>query len=121
MPPSFPFSAVQATRAYWWVYQISTKRARHLAAALLDAVWIDGVDITDRHVIVAMAADLGIDTDGLTQALDSPELKDLTRQRVQEAVDTQLFGSPWVIVDGEAFWGNDRLDDIAHWLETGGW
>jgi len=30
-------------------------------------------------------------------------------------------GSPYVIVDGEPFWGMDRFDQIDQWLQTGGW
>ena len=32
-----------------------------------------------------------------------------------------VFGSPFVIVDGEPFWGADRLDQVDGWLATGGW
>jgi 2-hydroxychromene-2-carboxylate isomerase len=32
-----------------------------------------------------------------------------------------VFGSPMIIVDGEPFWGADRLDQVDGWLATGGW
>ena len=32
-----------------------------------------------------------------------------------------VFGSPYVIVDGEPFWGADRLEHVERWLATGGW
>jgi len=32
-----------------------------------------------------------------------------------------VFGSPYYVVDGEPFWGHDRLADLGRWLETGGW
>ena len=32
-----------------------------------------------------------------------------------------VFGSPFIIVDGEPFWGNDRLAEVREWLQTGGW
>ena len=31
-----------------------------------------------------------------------------------------VFGSPFVIVDGEPFWGIDRFDQLERWLATGG-
>jgi 2-hydroxychromene-2-carboxylate isomerase len=36
-------------------------------------------------------------------------------------LDKGVFGSPFVIVDGEKFWGNDRLTQVDQWLATGGW
>ena len=31
------------------------------------------------------------------------------------------FGSPFFMVDGEPFWGHDRMEEVGRWLETGGW
>ena len=36
-------------------------------------------------------------------------------------IERGVFGSPFVIVDGEPFWGADRLDQVDGWLATGGW
>ena len=41
--------------------------------------------------------------------------------RPRAAIERGIFGSPFIIVDGEPFWGNDRLDDVRDWLKTGGW
>ncbi len=38
-----------------------------------------------------------------------------------KAIARGVFGSPFIVVDGESFWGNDRLDEVDAWLETGGW
>ena len=38
-----------------------------------------------------------------------------------DAVERGIFGSPFFIVDGEPFWGHDRMDEVDRWLETGGW
>lgn len=121
MPDSFPFSSLMATRAFWWVHQTSVKRATHFAAALLDSVWIDGADLTDEAVIADVARRFDLDDRAMLEAIQTQPIKDLTRQKCDQAEATGLFGSPWVVVDGESFWGNDRLDDIAHWLDTGGW
>ena len=37
------------------------------------------------------------------------------------AIARGVFGSPYVVVDGEPFWGADRLDQVERWLATGGW
>jgi 2-hydroxychromene-2-carboxylate isomerase len=41
------------------------------------------------------------------------------RRRVEEAVAFGVFGAPTIVVDGEVFWGNDRLPQIERWLASG--
>ena len=40
---------------------------------------------------------------------------------MDEAIGRKVFGSPYFIVDGEPFWGADRLEHLDRWLATGGW
>ncbi len=54
-------------------------------------------------------------------ALQDPDVKARLKREVDEAIARNVFGSPFIIVDGEAFWGADRLDMVDKWLETGGW
>ena len=37
------------------------------------------------------------------------------------AIERGVFGSPFIFVDGEAFWGADRLNQVGAWLARGGW
>ncbi len=57
----------------------------------------------------------------MVAALQDQVIKDRLRQETENALERGAFGSPYVIVDGEPFWGNDRLDMVEKWLETGGW
>ena len=49
------------------------------------------------------------------------ELKKRLKDETSAAIDVGVFGSPYFIIDGEAFWGADRLWMIKRWLQTGGW
>ena len=40
---------------------------------------------------------------------------------VDAAIASGVFGSPYVVVDGEGFWGADRLWQVEEWLARGGW
>ena len=42
-------------------------------------------------------------------------------QETGKAIDAGVFGSPFYIIDGEPFWGADRLWMIRRWLKSGGW
>jgi len=48
-------------------------------------------------------------------------VKDKTKLAVDAAIAKGVFGSPYMVVDGEPFWGMDRLDQMEKWLATGGW
>ncbi|HJV92926.1 MAG TPA: DsbA family protein, partial [Azonexus sp.] len=49
-----------------------------------------------------------------------PELKARLKEEVDQAMQVGVFGSPYVIIDGEAFFGADRLPQIEKWLANGG-
>jgi 2-hydroxychromene-2-carboxylate isomerase len=40
------------------------------------------------------------------------------RASVTDAIDRGIFGSPFIVVDGEPFWGADRLGMVERWLES---
>ena len=43
------------------------------------------------------------------------------REEVSAAISKGVFGSPLFVVDGEPFWGHDRMAQVDHWLQRGGW
>jgi len=116
-----PFASLAAARAFYWLEATAPDQAKALAAAIYRAHWTDGRSMEPADAVADVAADLGIDRDGLLTAIQDPAVKDRVRQETQAAVDAGVFGSPFLFVDGEPFWGVDRLDHAARWLETGGW
>jgi 2-hydroxychromene-2-carboxylate isomerase len=51
--------------------------------------------------------------------LAGTEIKARLAAEVDLGLARGVFGSPFIIVDGEAFWGADRLPQLERWLETG--
>jgi 2-hydroxychromene-2-carboxylate isomerase len=51
----------------------------------------------------------------------SDEASTLLRNAVSASIAAGVFGSPTLVVDGEPFWGFDRLGEAEEWLATGGW
>ena len=80
-----------------------------------------GRDITDVGEVARIAKGVGADADALAAALADDPIKQRLKAEVQAAIDRGVFGSPFVIVDGEPFWGADRLDHVEAWLASGGW
>lgn len=120
-PDVMPVAAVNASRAYYWLLDSSESQAKRLAAALFHAHWGEGRDIGPADAVAEVARSLGLDSGAVLAAMQDPDVKDRLREENERAMDRGVFGSPFVIVDDEPFWGWDRLDMVDRWLKTGGW
>ena len=117
LPEPFPFFALAASRACYWVGDAA--RAKALAKAIYHAAFGEGRDVTPVATVAEIARGLGIE--GVEQGVEKPETKAKLREATDEALARGVFGSPFFIVDGEPFWGHDRLEHVERWLATGGW
>ncbi len=121
LPDPFPVATVTACRAYYWLLDQDEEKAKSLAQALYVAYFVEGRNIGKPDVVLHVAGALGIDRDTLAAAIQEPAVKARLKEITDNAVARGIFGSPFFIVDGEPFWGNDRLREVDEWLETGGW
>jgi 2-hydroxychromene-2-carboxylate isomerase len=121
LPTKFPISTTSPARAFYYLNNRDPALAKRLALALYVAYFADDVDISSPENTADIAAHAGIDKKEMTDALDDPAVKDRLRHEVDAAVALGVFGSPYIVVDGEPFWGSDRLDQVEKWLSTGGW
>jgi 2-hydroxychromene-2-carboxylate isomerase len=121
LPETFPFMSVAACRASYWLNESDPEAARELIGALYDTAFGEGESIREPAEVAAVAEELGHDPDQVLAAVQEPRIKGLLRREVEAAIAKGVFGSPYIIVDDEPFWGFDRLDDVALWLEMGGW
>lgn len=121
MPARLPISGVNPSRAYYWLYDQDPQRAKALARALYRAFFVDGRDISDTEQVAEVAGALDIERTAVLAAMQDPQVKERLRQETDAAIARGAFGSPFIFVDGEPFWGSDRLDQVDRWLATGGW
>ena len=120
MPSPFPIPTQGAARIVVWLKASDPARVVPVAKALYRAYFVDGIDISSPETAVAIAAREGVDAAAARAAVDDPKVKDALKQEVGTALARGVFGSPFVFVDGEPFWGLDRFDQIDRWLATGG-
>ncbi len=121
VPSRFPINTVAPCRAFYWVQDHNAALAKKLALALYHAYFAEDRDISSPEVTANVAAKLGIDKAALATALNDAALKERVKNEVDAAIERGVFGSPYMVVDGEPFWGSDRLDQMARWLEKGPW
>lgn len=120
-PGKFPIGTVAALRAFYWLDDRDPIKARALARALYRAYFVDGTDISAPAAVLDVAASLGADRASLASALEDPAVKERARREVEAAIAAGVFGSPFFIVDGEPFWGCDRMPMAEEWIRRGGW
>jgi 2-hydroxychromene-2-carboxylate isomerase len=121
MPSTFPIPSQAAARIVLWARQRDPALAAKVVHALYRAFFVDDIDISNPEAAAAAAARGGVDAAVARAAVDDPAIKDALKQANDEAITKGVFGSPFIIVDGEPFWGMDRLDQVDRWLATGGW
>ncbi|MEP7276629.1 MAG: 2-hydroxychromene-2-carboxylate isomerase [Betaproteobacteria bacterium] len=120
MPAKFPIPTQAAARIVLWAKAQDPALAVKVIKALYRAYFNDGLDISDPEVAAQVAAGAGADAQGARAAVDDPAIKDALKRDVDGAIARGVFGSPFVFVDGEPFWGLDRFDQVDRWLATGG-
>ena len=121
LPTKFPVSSTAPCRAYYWLQDRDPVAAKTLAQALYRAYFAEDRDISNPEVTANVAAKLGHDKDAVTRAINDPAVKERLKSEVDAAIERGIFGSPYIIVDGEPFWGSDRLEQIEQWLAKGKW
>jgi 2-hydroxychromene-2-carboxylate isomerase len=120
MPSRFPIPTQAPARITLWLKRRDTAMAVRVAPALFHAYFVDDIDISSPEHAASVAAKEGVDAGAARAAIDDPAIKDALKQEVETAIARGVFGSPFVVVDGEPFWGRDRFDQVERWLATGG-
>jgi 2-hydroxychromene-2-carboxylate isomerase len=120
-PAKHPFSPTAASRAVYWAKASDPADAAKMAMALYNAVLRDGRDISSPDAVAGIAGEAGFDSDAVAAGIQDPAVKAKLKEETDDAIARNIFGSPFIVVDGEGFWGVDRLDMVEKWLETGGW
>lgn len=110
-PPAHPFLPLPSLRTVC-LFEGEPELLR-LVVALADATWARGEDLTDISVIEAVVAATGFDASRVREGIRTPEVKARLREHCDAAIAAGVFGVPTFDLDGELFWGHDRLDALA--------
>jgi carboxymethylenebutenolidase len=85
--------------------------AMHIADAVLRAVWVEERNIADEATLAALLAERELPVQRLEDA-HTQAVAERYERYTQEAIDAGVFGAPSYVIDGEIFWGQDRLDFV---------
>ena len=88
-----------------------------LAHRFLEAHWRDDADLADAGTLVRLAGECSLDGEAILKDARSDSAKALYEQYTDEAINRSVFGSPTYFVDGDMFYGQDRLEMVAKALK----
>ena len=120
-PDVTPMNSLAACRAYYWLSDDDPGKAKELAQSVYNAFWGLGRDMSDADEVARVATAHHIDGEALVAAIQDDAIKQRLKDETDAAIERGVFGSPFFFVDGEPFWGHDRMDQLERWLGTGGW
>ena len=120
-PSVFPIATQNPARAVLWTQEKHPAHAKKFTRELYRAFFRGDRDISKLDVIGDIAAGLGYSADEVVAATQLDDIKDKLKANVEAAIAKGIFGSPFFIVDGEQFWGADRLPMLEAWITKGAW
>jgi 2-hydroxychromene-2-carboxylate isomerase len=71
--------------------------------------------------VAELAPVIGVAPAEMLAGIESDAARSDLRDAVAASLARGVFGSPFFFVDGEPFWGSDRLEQVDEWLSSGGW
>jgi len=117
-PQFFPVAGDDAARLIIAVDQHDgVYAALKVCGAVLAAVWVQERDIANASVLQEILHEQGIAADRWTAA-QGPAAQDAYMAYTRQALDVGVFGAPSFVVDGEIFWGQDRLEFLQRRLQA---
>jgi 2-hydroxychromene-2-carboxylate isomerase len=116
-PAFFPVSADAASKLIVAVDRtLGPAAALHLGGRIGRAIWVEQRDAADAATLRSIVAEAGLPEDLWARSL-APDVAEAYAAHTQRAIDAGVFGAPSYVVDGEIFWGQDRLDFLARRLQ----
>lgn len=117
-PQHWPFNARLADGLV-----IATVEAGHDPDALLRrayaGVWEQQLKLNDADTLTKLADASGLPGKQLVERAASDDIGAVYEQNRQDALEADVFGSPAYVLDGEVFWGQDRIELLADALKSG--
>jgi len=118
-PEPFPIATVAAARAAIHARDQHADKATGLIKALYHAYFADGRLISEAEVVLDVVSEQGFDRAEFEAAIGSEPVKTALKKEIEDAMARGVFGSPFMLVDDEPFWGFDRFDHIRKWVASG--
>jgi 2-hydroxychromene-2-carboxylate isomerase len=112
VPPDAAARLIIAART-----SLGSDAALELAGAIMHGLWADDRNIADDATLAQIATSAGFDGANLMKSSQTAGVLAEYEKNTDDALAANVFGAPWYVVDGEGFWGQDRLDFVERALQ----
>jgi 2-hydroxychromene-2-carboxylate isomerase len=85
---------------------------------IFNSIWVESRNMGDIDTVIEVLSDAGLDAESILDATQNPEVKQQLISNTEQAVERGLFGAPTMFVDGEMFFGQDRLQFVEAALKN---
>ena len=117
-PANWPFNARLADGVVIAALEAGLDPEPYLQRAYA-AVWERQLNLADAATLVQLADDAGLPGQQLVERSRSEAISASYEQNRQDALSADVFGSPGYVLDGEVFWGQDRIELLGDALKSG--
>jgi 2-hydroxychromene-2-carboxylate isomerase len=117
-PKNWPFDCALADRSVVAVVQSGRDAAAYIGD-VFKAAFEEERDCADERVLGDILRSCGYDAQPILKSARSPEIEATYKSNIAEALAAGVFGSPTYVLDGELFWGQDRLELLQDALRSG--
>lgn len=116
--PYFPINTFMPMRAAIGYQQRYPEQFQHYVATMFKAMFDHAVNLNDEHILHQTLEDAGLSVETYQTLIQDEQIKQLAKDKTQQAVERGLFGVPAFFVEGEMFWGQDRLNFVEQRLQS---
>jgi len=117
-PKNWPFNARLADGVVIAAIEVGRDPDPFLRRAFA-AVWEGQLDLAEPATLAQLADESGLPGQQLVERSGTDEIGEIYEQNRQDALAADVFGSPAYVLDGEVFWGQDRIELLVDALKSG--
>lgn len=114
--PHFPINTLMLMRGAVGLQRTKPEQFLAYCDAVFKAIWVDSLNMNDPVVLAVALSSKGFEPASLMALCGEQATKDALKALTEEAVSRGVFGAPTFFVEGEMFWGQDRLDWVREAL-----
>ena len=116
--PHFPINTLTLMRGATAVQLQQPERFADYVATVFCSIWVEQKNMNDPKIVADVLEAAGFDPAALLAQASDPQVKERLKQVTQDAVARGVFGAPTFFVEGQMFWGQDRLDFVKQALKA---
>jgi 2-hydroxychromene-2-carboxylate isomerase len=111
--PHFPIITLYLMRVITGVQMRQPERLLALLKAAFEALWVDALNLNQPELTMATLTKAGFEASEIEALVSDPVVKEALKANTEEAVQRGVFGAPTMFVNGEMFFGQDRLEFVV--------